>query len=112
MALLGAAGGCVSDGATIDRNAPIDETPINILDIKPIDTQATEQTVKLLRNLFTIGQSDFFIFGQAFPTDFSYIVGVNDDSSQSDCKDIVSDHPGVHGDRSGESGTLSLGLET
>lgn len=62
-----------------------------------VDPNVTPETYALFLNLQTIGTSNHFIFGQEFPTDFSYLTGLNNSYSQSDCKDIVGDHPGVHG---------------
>ena len=62
-----------------------------------VDEQATAETVALYQNLLKISRSDKIIFGQEFPTDYRFQGGLNDDVNQSDCKDIVGDHPGVHG---------------
>ena len=51
----------------------------------------------MFENLLKIGKSDKFIFGQEFPTDFRFQGGLNSDAAQSDCKDVVGDHPGLHG---------------
>jgi len=62
-----------------------------------VDSHATAETAALFENLLKIGKSDKFIFGQEFPTDFRFQGGLNSDASQSDCKDVVGDHPGMHG---------------
>jgi len=62
-----------------------------------VDSYAAEQTIHLFENLIKVAASEQFIFGQDFPTDFGSYDGLNTDFEQSDCKDIVGDHPGLHG---------------
>lgn len=65
----------------------------------PADPTVTAETRALLRNLHRIGWDDTqFMFGQEFPLTYRVTDGAgNDDLEQSDVKDVVGDHPGVHG---------------
>jgi mannan endo-1,4-beta-mannosidase len=81
---------------TSDTNGPKESETPGENDIL-VDSKATDETVALYNNLLNISRSDKFIFGQEFPTDFRYQGGLNGDVNESDCKDIVGDHPGLHG---------------
>lgn len=65
----------------------------------PIDPSTSEETQNLLKNLHRIGwDPDQFIFGQEFPLSYnSTDSGGNGSLDQSESKDVVGDHPGVHG---------------
>ncbi|MDQ8204966.1 glycosyl hydrolase [Pelagicoccus sp. SDUM812003] len=65
---------------------------------RPVDPTLSEETRALFRNLHRIGwDPDKIIFGQEFPLTFNRAQSFNTDIEQSDCKDLVGDHPGVHG---------------
>ncbi|EDY81021.1 Glycosyl hydrolase family 26 [Verrucomicrobiia bacterium DG1235] len=59
----------------------------------------TRETVNLLANLHRIGwDPDSFAFGQEFPLSYREGIGSGDGQiEKSDSKDVVGDHPGVHG---------------
>ncbi|MBK1875240.1 glycoside hydrolase family 26 protein [Pelagicoccus mobilis] len=65
---------------------------------QPIDSGATEETQNLLAHLHHIGwHTDSFMFGQEFPLSYQReMKGINDPAT-SDLKEVVGDHPGVHG---------------
>lgn len=65
----------------------------------PVDPRATAETQNLLKNLHRIGwDPDRYIFGQEFPLSFNSTDNIgNGDIEQSESKDVVGDHPGVHG---------------
>jgi len=83
-------------GCTKNSNGPESNTDQGVNDLL-VDSHATTETVALFQNLLKIGKSDKFIFGQEFPTDFRFQGGLNSDVDQSDCKDVVGEHPGLHG---------------
>ncbi|EDY84978.1 Glycosyl hydrolase family 26 [Verrucomicrobiia bacterium DG1235] len=64
----------------------------------PVDPTVSEETHNLLLNLHRIGwETDKIMFGQEFPLSYSKdMIGINDPTT-SDVKDVVGDHPGVHG---------------
>ncbi len=62
-----------------------------------VDSVATQKTVDFFINLRDLANTDSIMFGQEFPTDFSAVHGLNDNFEQSDSRDIVGDHPAVHG---------------
>lgn len=65
---------------------------------QPVDPQATAETRALLANLHHIGwQTDTFMFGQEFPLSYDRRAVGYLDVEQSDVKDVVGDHPAVHG---------------
>ena len=64
--------------------------------ISPIDTDATQETKNLLKNIASIANSEQFIFGQEFPLSFR-LGSLRNDLSTSDCKEVTGDHPGVYG---------------
>ncbi len=65
----------------------------------PVDSSVSAEARNLLRNLHRIGwDPDKIMFGQEFPLSFrSTLPNPDTDLDQSDCKDVVGDHPGVHG---------------
>jgi len=65
---------------------------------EPVDADASVETRNLLLSLHHIGwETDSFMFGQEFPLSYqSAMKGINDPTT-SDLKDVVGDHPGVHG---------------
>ncbi len=65
---------------------------------EPIDPGATPGTRALLANLHRIGwESDTVMFGQEFPLSYDRREVGYLDVEQSDVKDVVGDHPAVHG---------------
>ncbi|MFP4281178.1 MAG: glycoside hydrolase family 26 protein [Opitutales bacterium] len=76
------------------RELPAEATPP-----PPIDPGATAETRHLLASLHRIGWSDQFAFGQEFPLSYNFAMddGHEHDPTTSDVKDVVGDHPGVHG---------------
>ena len=64
----------------------------------PVDSTVSEATRILLKNLHRIGwDENKIMFGQEFPLSFNRATSFNKELEQSDCKDVVGDHPGVHG---------------
>ncbi|MCC5022586.1 MAG: hypothetical protein J6386_07215 [Candidatus Synoicihabitans palmerolidicus] len=66
---------------------------------QPVDVDATPETRALLANLHRIGWgTDTFMFGQEFPLSYDKreLLGYLD-VAQSEVKDVVGDHPAVHG---------------
>lgn len=63
---------------------------------QPIDSDASQEVINLLKNLGKIASSDQFIFGQEFPMSFQ-LGSIRHDLSTSDCYDVTGDHPGVYG---------------
>ncbi len=65
----------------------------------PVDSTTTEETQNLLKNIHRIGwDPNKFAFGQEFPLSFNSTDNIgNGDIEQSESKDVVGDHPGVHG---------------
>ncbi|MBC2605126.1 glycoside hydrolase family 26 protein [Pelagicoccus albus] len=63
------------------------------------DPSVTEETANLLKNLHRIGwDPNRYAFGQEFPLSFNSTDNIgSDDIDQSESKDVVGDHPGVHG---------------
>lgn len=66
---------------------------------KPIDDSLTPETLALFHSIHRIGwDPDKIIFGQEFPLSYSSPDNFgNGDIDQSDVKDAVGDHPGLHG---------------
>lgn len=63
-----------------------------------VDPTVSAETANLLRNLHRIGwDTDGFMMGQEFPLSFTLDGSGDHDTSSSDVKDVVGDHPGVHG---------------
>lgn len=65
----------------------------------PADSTVTEETRHLLQNLHRLGwDAERFAFGQEFPLSYNSTDNIgNGDIDQSESKDVVGDHPGVHG---------------
>lgn len=63
----------------------------------PADPTVTPQTANLLKNLHRIGWSDQFAMGHEFPLSFTLDGSGDNDAATSDIKDVIGDHPGVHG---------------
>jgi len=65
---------------------------------EPVDTTVTQETKALLLNIHRIGwDPDKIAFGQEFPLSYSRSMEGITDPRTSDIKDVVGDHPGVHG---------------
>lgn len=64
-----------------------------------VDPTLTQETTNLLKNIHRLGWNpDQIAFGQEFPLSFSRNNNwITPDLTNSDSKDIVGDHPGVHG---------------
>ncbi len=73
--------------------------PAPVTSPAPVDPTLTPETANLFASIHRIGwDPDKIIFGQEFPLTYRRIDGYFDtDLEQSDCKDLVGDHPGVHG---------------
>ncbi len=65
---------------------------------KAVDPEVSPETANLLTNLHLLAwETDKVIFGQEFPLSYQKeMKGINDPNT-SDVKDVVGDHPGVHG---------------
>ncbi len=65
---------------------------------QPIDPDVSEETANLLVNLHHLAwETDKIIFGHEFPLSYQReMKGINDPTT-SDVKDVVGDHPGLHG---------------
>ncbi|NOU59693.1 glycosyl hydrolase [Marinifilum caeruleilacunae] len=63
---------------------------------QPVDPDANQEVINLLKNLGKIANSNQFIFGQEFPLSFQ-LGSIRHDLSTSDCFDVTGDHPGVYG---------------
>lgn len=65
---------------------------------KAVDPEVSPETANLLTNLHKLAwETDKIIFGQEFPLSYQKeMKGINDPNT-SDVKDVVGDHPGVHG---------------
>ncbi|MBC2605125.1 glycoside hydrolase family 26 protein [Pelagicoccus albus] len=65
---------------------------------EPVDSTVTPETKNLLANLHHLGwETDKIMFGQEFPLSYMRAMKGINDSTTSDVKDVVGDHPGVHG---------------
>ncbi len=62
-----------------------------------VDTTVTAETHHLLNSLHRIGWGDQFMMGHEFPLSFTLSGAGDNDPTTSDIKDVVGDHPGVHG---------------
>jgi mannan endo-1,4-beta-mannosidase len=100
--LVAACGG--DDHATDDRDAGGDRTDADAgADAAPDDTvdladpDATAETRALFQNLRELSAAGQLLFGQEFPTDFESVAGLDDDPDTSDCRDVVGQHPALHG---------------
>ncbi|MDQ8204965.1 glycosyl hydrolase [Pelagicoccus sp. SDUM812003] len=77
-----------NDSAMTDAHSPISSA----------DSTISPETEALLRNLHRIGwDPDKIMFGQEFPLSYSRSMTGITDATTSDVKDVVGDHPGVHG---------------
>lgn len=66
--------------------------------INPIDPSHAEETRNLLLNLHRIGwDPGAIMFGQEFPLSYDIGMSGHENVETSDVKDVVGDHPGVHG---------------
>ena len=71
---------------------------LSVIGVKAqIDTDALQAVSNLYENLKLVEQEKEFFFGQEFFNSFQFNVGVQDDPSFSDCKDVTGEHPGVLG---------------
>lgn len=66
--------------------------------VSPVDKSVSPETANLLTSLhFLAWETDKIAFGQEFPLSYQRdMKGINDPTT-SDVKDVVGDHPGVHG---------------
>jgi mannan endo-1,4-beta-mannosidase len=75
------------------------EHPNRKMYYSPADPYATTEAKNVFANLKYLVDNGYFIFGQEFPTDFQWskdrILDENPDDS--DCKDVLGQHPGVFG---------------
>ncbi len=62
-----------------------------------VDTTVTPETHHLLNSLHRIGWGEQFMMGHEFPLSFTLSGAGDNDPTSSDIKDVVGDHPGVHG---------------
>ncbi|MDQ8184152.1 glycosyl hydrolase [Pelagicoccus sp. SDUM812002] len=63
----------------------------------PVDSSIIQETRNLLKNIHRLGWNpEQYAFGQEFPLSYD-TGGSNGDIDQSDSKDVIGDHPGVHG---------------
>ena len=65
----------------------------------PADPHATIEAQNVFTNLKYLVDNGYFIFGQEFPTDFQWAKDriLDDNPDDSDCKDVIGQHPGVFG---------------
>jgi hypothetical protein len=65
----------------------------------PADPDASIEAKNVYTNLKYLVDNGYFIFGQEFPTDFQWAKDriLDENPHDSDCKDILGQHPGVFG---------------
>jgi mannan endo-1,4-beta-mannosidase len=103
LALAACAGdeGAGDEGAGEDAVASADAGPDAPPEPPPdelVDPLATAETRALFRRLRGFAaEGGRIMFGQEFPTDYRRVTGLSSDTTSSDCKDVVGQHPAVFG---------------